>query len=448
MTIFWILAAGLLGLALLFVVPPLLTRRSRGDEVAQDDLNLALFRQQLAELDGDLTAGRLDQGQYDSARRDLERELLYDIDPESSSRSARTGGHWVAAMLAVALPVGSVALYLYLGETDIIPRLEAQARDGSGADAVHTAGGQDLPPIEALVERLAERLEANPDDVQGWLMLGRSYFALGQPGQARTAFERAYQLAPEDVEVIVAYTQALAAANNGRLAGRPAELIRQANELDPDHVGTQWLTGLLAFQRSEFAAAVRAWEQALAQLDPNGEEATQLRQSIAAAQKQAGSRPAPQGREDVSATTGEDPSAAPAGAGMASQAPAAGSAAEDGAEAAGRIRVNVSLDESLWYQAGADDTLFVYAKAVDGPPMPLAVTRARVGDLPLTLTLDDSQAMTPQLRLSQFDEVIVGARISASGQATPQSGDLEGEAGPVAPGNGATLALVIDQERP
>jgi len=447
MTIFWILAAGLLGLALLFVVPPLLTRRSTED-IAQDDLNLALFRQQLAELDSDLAAGRLERSQYDAARRDLERELLYDIDAETQDHAARAGGQWVAAVLAVALPVGAVGLYLQLGETDIIPRLEAQARGGSGADTAHAAGAEDLPPIGALIERLAERLEASPDDVQGWLMLGRSYFALEQPAKARDALARAYELAPKDPEVLVAYAQALAAANNGRLSGRPAELIREATALDPDNLTAQWLGGLLAFQRSDFAEAIRTWERILPQLDPEGEEAAQLRQSIAEAQKHAGSLAATQGQPQGPGTANQDPLATPSGSDTARRSPEAGSGEEDGTATAGRIRIDVRLDEALWYEAAADDTLFVYAKAVDGPPMPLAVTRARVGDLPLTLTLDDSQAMTPQLRLSQFDEVLVGARISASGQATPQSGDLEGEAGPVTPGDEEPLPLVIDQQRP
>ncbi|AGA90144.1 cytochrome c-type biogenesis protein CcmI [Thioflavicoccus mobilis 8321] len=430
MTIFWILAGGLTALALMFVVPPLLTRREIATGADQDALNLDLFRQQLAELDSDLAAGNLDQAQYEAARHDLERELLADVQVDAPrSKGWRDGGRWMAIVLAVLVPAGAIGLYLQLGEADIIPRLEtaaSQTRESGGH-----AGG-DLASMKALVERLATRMEANPADIDGWLMLGRSYYAIERPDRALEAFQKAYELAPEDPETLLALAQGIAAVNEGSLAGRPAELIEKALAADPESLGGRWLNGMLAFQQQRYEAAAAIWEGVLPQLDPKGGDAAELRQFIAEAHRRA-ETPAP-----ATATTSEESST---GANVAA------TAAPDATDA--RLEVTVRLDDALRGQVSPDDALFVYAKAAIGPGMPLAVVRAKAGDLPLTVTLDDSLAMTPDLPLSSVAEVVVGARITKSGEAMPQSGDLEGESGPVAVADDeAPIALLIDHARP
>jgi len=443
MTLFWVIAAGLIGLALLFTLPPLFSTRGRAQDVDQDALNLALFRRQLEELDADLAAGELDRGEYKAARRDLERELLYDVD-EPGTDNARDvgGGRWTAALLAVAVPVVAVSLYLYLGEGTIIPRLQAAASDQQAAP--HPGSGGEMPPLEVMVQRLAEKLERNPENLEGWMMLGRSYFALGQPERALHALEQAYGLAPENPDVLVTYAEAVAANNEGKMAGRPAELIQTALKTDPQHPGARWLQGLVSFQDARYVEAAEQWEALEATLDPQSKETAELRSYIAEARSRAGLGP------ESAENAAEIPASEQAAASAAGEAENAREQAPRPlpATTGARVTVEVSLAESLRSQAETNDSVFVYAKAVSGPPMPLAAHRARVADLPLTITLDDSMAMIPAMKLSGFDEVTVGARISKSGQAIPASGDLEGEVSPVHPGDNESVKVVIDRVRP
>ena len=435
MTIFWILVAGLAALALLFVVPPLLTRHAAERAPDQDQLNLALFRQQLQELDADLEAGNLDRGQYQAARRDLERELLHDVAGQGAGpASPGQRAPLTALFLALALPAFATWLYVAIGDSAIIPRLELAATNRANpAAAGHgTAGGADAASLEVLVERLAAKMEQNPDLLEGWLMLGRTYVALEQPAKGAAALQRALALAPQDPEIMVSLAQALAAAAGGQLAGRPVELITSALAVAPDHATGLWLQGLAAYQAKQFPQAVEHWERLAEGLDPNGEDAAQLRQFIADAREEGGLPP------------GAAPTAAPASP-MTGQTAATG---QDTLAAGPSLQVEVSLAEPLWREADINHSLFVYAKAASGPPMPLAVKRLKVADLPVTVTLDDSLAMTPEMKLSNFPQVIVGARISPSGQASPQSGDLEGETGPLAPAGQANVKVLIERVRP
>jgi cytochrome c-type biogenesis protein CcmH len=442
MTIFWILAAGLAGLAMLFIVTPLLARREPSPDVDQDQLNLQVFQQQLGELDADLAAGDLDQTQYKAARRDLERELLYDVRGADSTatRDNQTGGRLTALVLAFAVPAGALALYLQIGERQIIPRLEGTAAGGPAMPAGHasTPAGE-VPPLDVLVARLAERMEQTPDDLEGWLMLGRTYFALKRSDKALEALEKAYGLAPENPDVVTAYAQAIASNAGGELEGRPAELIRAALEIDPRNTGARWLDGLVFYQAEDFATAVERWEAILPELDPESQEAADLREFVADARQRAGLPVPDAGAQSAAGGKGAEQAAAPEKTAGAQEAATAKGTA---------VTVRVSLAEPLWPDADRNDTLFVYARAVSGPPMPLAVKRLKAEDLPATVTLDDTMAMMPAMRLSNFPEVTIGARISSSGRATPQSGDLEGEAGPVKPAESGPVEVVIDRVRP
>lgn len=494
MTIFWILVAGLAALALLFVVPPLLTRHEAERTPDQDQLNLALFRQQLQELDADLEAGNLDRGQYQAARRDLERELLHDVDGQGAGPAGPgKKAPLTALLLVLALPAFATWLYFAIGNSAIIPRLElAAANQASSPPAGHgmaSGAGTDAASLEVLVERLAAKMEENPDQLEGWIMLGRTYVAMEQPAKGAAALERALALAPQDPEVMISLAQALAAAAGGQLPGRPTELIATALAVAPDHATGLWLHGLAAYQAKDYAQAVARWERLIQGLDPNGEDAAQLRQFIADAREEGGLPPGgadtpaagpAAGRPVTGSTVATSPSSpgndggAPrplpsdtspvpsgstaASSGAASASPAATPASSGTSPAStgaitpaargAALQVEVSLAEPLWREADVNHSLFVYAKAASGPPMPLAVKRLKVADLPLTVILDDSLAMTPEMKLSNFPQVIVGARISPSGQATPQSGDLEGETGPLAPANQSSVKVLIDRIRP
>lgn len=504
MTIFWILAAGLALLAALFVVAPLLSHRGGGDDTTDPDqaaINLALYKQQLAELDMDLAAGKLDRTQYEAARRDLERELLRDTadlgpeDPKPVARVKLPSPGLTAAALVFAVPATALALYMILGEQQIIPRLELAA--GGGAATPQHAGADGMS-LEVLVQRLEERLAQAPEDGEGWTMLGRTYFAMGRTDAAEKALARAHELLPEATNVTLAYAESIAANNDRSLEGKPAELISKALAAEPDNATARWLSGMVAFQRGQFQTAATAWKRVLGQIDPAGDDAQELRRLIAQAEQRAGVPPemqlaansdgvraaakpspapggtapadtSPQAAADSTGAADQEaaapatqqvaqadagtadapapPTAAPPAAASPAVAPTTEPEAPDAAAVPG-IDVSVSLAPALAGRMPPGTTVFVFARAAAGPPMPLAVQRLTLADLPARIRLDDSMAMMPQMRLSAFPQVVVGARVSPSGQAMPQPGDLEGETGPVAPADAGAVSVTIDRVRP
>ncbi|MBK5931337.1 c-type cytochrome biogenesis protein CcmI [Halochromatium salexigens] len=489
MTTFWILAAGLAGLAVLFAVTPLLlaslkpaqdpATASQAD-TDQAQLNLEIFRQQLAELDVDLSAGKLDQTVYEAARRDLERELLQDLgdrDPlttvasqPSDHRTRRLPGPAVTALsLLLAIPVLAWAVYGLIGNQALIPQLEQVAASGGAGQA---RGQNELPPLDELVARLEQRLEQQPDDAEGWMMLGRTYFATGDRERAQSALARAYELDPNDALIVMAYAESIATNNDNQLEGRPAELISEALELEPDNPTARWLAGMVAFQRGQFRSAATTWRNLLEKMEPESEDAAELRTLISEAEQRAGlpeearaprvaQAAIPSDAADTADTAGASdeapaPEGPPTGVNPAEQQDAdAASASAEGNElnqtrAAGKtagIQVQVALSPELSGRLPPNTPVFIYAKAAAGPPMPLAVQRATLGDLPLQIRLDDSMAMMPSMQLSSFPEIIVGARVSPSGQAMASPGDLQGETGPVSSDTADAVSVHIDQVR-
>jgi cytochrome c-type biogenesis protein CcmH len=293
MTIFWTLAAGLMLLAVLFVAAPLLgSRRAAATDadIDQERLNLDLFKQQLAELDADLAAGKLERTQYESARRDLERELLRDTaslgpnDPKPGADVKLPGPLLTAAALVFAIPAMALLLYWGLGASHLIPELELA---GAGGGQQH-AGAAGMPSLDILVQRLEERLAERPDDGEGWTMLGRTYFAMRRTEDAEQAFARAHELLPDDVAVTLAYAESIAANNQSSLEGKPAELVSAALAADPENATARWLAGMVAFQRGQYQAAATAWKRVLSQVDPASEDAAELKQLIDQAEQRAG----------------------------------------------------------------------------------------------------------------------------------------------------------------
>ena len=432
MTIFWVLAAGLAGLALLFIVPPILRSKpeASADKIDENQVNMAVFRQQMEELGADLAAGNLEQDQYDAARHDLEKELLLDIDESSPEPAAAKSGKWAALVLAPTIPALAVTLYLMVGDQRAIEKLES----GPAVAARQQNSPSDVPSMDVLVARLAERMEREPENVQGWLMLGRSYLAIGQTQDAVNSYERARQLAPEEPEVLLGYATAVAKVEGG-FQGKAEELIAAALEIDPNNGNGLWMMGLVEYQRDNHAKAIELWTKLEGLLTPGSKEASTVRGYIQEARQQGGLPAAEPASAVAQPQTVQMPTAEPA----PQTKPADGK---------GILQIQVSLAEELQGKFSPNDTLFVFARALEGPPMPLAVKRLQAKDLPTSLTLDDSMAMMEQMRLSNFAQVVVGARISRSGNAVPQSGDLQGEVQPVTPGQDQAVAVVINNVRP
>ena len=435
MTQFWTITAGLMFLAMAFIVFPLLKGRHKTG-IGSDELNLSVFKQQLAELDSDLEAGILDQDRYDAARIDLEKELLSDISdkPASDSVPATKGSRWMA-LSALLVPLVAVLFYQLLGSPEIISRLAEQPAP-SNPSSTHAQNPQidGLPPMDELVRRLAAKLEEEPNNPQGWVMLGRSYMAMDQFPKAVGAFERAMKLDSENVGLLLPYAEAIASQSGNDFTGRAAPLVEKAFQLEPENPNVLWLAGILAYQQGGFESALQRWEKLAAMLSPQSQELESVNSAIDDARKQLGLGPSQPALPSIAQSQASQPTQ-PVSSSTATAADAA-------------IEVQVTLSPELAAQASPDALVFIYAKAMSGPPMPLAAARKQVRDLPLTLRLDDSMAMLPQMKLSGFDQVVVGARVSLSGSPTAQSGDLEGEVSPVQPGQAQPVSVVIDRVHP
>jgi len=340
-------------------------------------------------------------------------------------------------------------IYDEIGHREIIERIEGVALSGETQQPLVGPDGEELPPLEVLVQRLEERLAEDPDNVDGWLMIGRTYFTMRRPGQALDAVSKAYALAPERPDVMLAFAEATAANNNNSLEGEPAALIERVLEAEPDNASARWLSGMLYYQRGQYTAAATAWQRILDEMDPASEDAADLREMITEAQTRAGAPATITAAESASSaetSEGMEPAEQPAEQQAETAAPASEATSEP--LAAASVTADVSLDQAISAGAAPDDIVFIFARAVAGPPMPLAVQRVQVKDLPTRVTLDDSMAMMPEMSLSAFPQVMIGARVAKSGQATPQPGDLEGESGPIDSAGNNQVAVVIDRIRP
>ena len=265
--------------------------------------------------------------------------------------------------------------------------------------------------IEAMTQKLADRLKQEPNDVQGWTMLGRSYAVLGRHPDALPAFKQALALKPDDASVLTDYADALAVVNGRNLEGEPTQLIARALQIEPNNQKALSLAGTAAYLRKDFAGALRHWDK-LVQVAPDSDFVRQIQRGIDEARRQIGAA---------------GPLAQSGAATAGAAAPAAGPSAAAGASVSGTI----TLAKALAGKAAPDDTVFVFARAAEGSRVPLAIVRKQVKDLPFKFTLDDSMAMSPAAKLSGSPQVIVGARVSKSGGAMAQPGDLQGLSAPV-----------------
>jgi cytochrome c-type biogenesis protein CcmH len=423
-TTFILIAAVMVVVVLVWLGVPLLRGRGAAADVAQPAINLAIYRDQFAELDADRARGAVSEAQYAETRAELERRVLEEgADGGAAGRAAGAGkaGLWTAIVLAGVVPVLAALLYLQWGEPDAFSPL-GRATTAQGDDG---HGGLSQAEMGEAISRLAERLKKEPDNLDGWLTLARSYYSMGRFQDASAAFDHVISKAPNEADILADYADALAMAQGRNLAGKPMELVQRALKVDP----TQWkalaMAGTDAFNRKEYRQAIDYWERLKASLPPEAPIAQQIQGSINEARSLGGITAPP--------ALAAAPKAAPAA--PASPAPANPAAASPPAKAgASTVSGTVDLAPALKAKAKPDDAVFVFARPAEGSRMPVALTQARVRDLPLRFTLDDSMAMTPDMVLSQQAKVIVGARISKAGVPMPQPGDLEGFSAAVAVG--------------
>ncbi len=426
MTVFLIAAALLLAAALLFVLPPLLRKTAVVNPHAlRDEVNLTVLRDQLRELDADLANGIINVPAYEKAKQELERRVVEDVQPGAPATDAVADKRWAAIAVGISVPMLALALYGLLGSpAGLDPKQAAAVPPQNQAHAVTEA------QIQEMVAALAQRLQKEPGNAEGWNMLARSYNALGRFGEAAQAYGQLVKLVPANATLLADYADTLAMASNRSLQGAPEQLIVQALAADPKNIKALALSGSAAFERRDYQGAVTQWQKILLLVPPESDIARSTASSISEAQSQAGARPPAQ----------------TAGAGAALRPPApppAAAVAVAGAEVAG----SVELDPALRAKVADTDTVFIFARAAQGSPIPLAVLRKQVKDLPTRFVLDDSMSMAPDVKLSSVPMVVVGARISKSGNASPSAGDFEGLTAPVRTGT-KDLKIRINVQRP
>lgn len=413
---FVVAAIVLVAVALFFLLRPLLRPRPTLS-ANRRALNVAIHREQLRELESDLADGTLTQAAFEEASRELQRRLLTESEGEDGTAvdTPRASKRSVIAVAAV-VPVAAIALYMWLGTPEAMSP-EAGHRMNAGN-------------MEEMVAALAARLEKNPDDLNGWAMLARSYKALGRFDDAEKAFARLGDALYTDASLLASYADLLAVRANGNLEGKPRQLVEKALALEPDHTMALSLAGTAAYNRKDFANAVLYWERLLQTLPEGSEDAEGVARTIAKLREEHGLKKPGGGKEPTLAAKegAKDKGAEPKAAG--------------GTTLSGRIE----LSKAAIGKVSATDTVFILARPVDAR-MPLAIQRSAVANLPQDFTLDESMGIMGGPKLSETPEVVVEARVSKSGQATVASGDWLGRSAPVKPG-AKGIKIVIDQQVP
>lgn len=393
---FWLPAGLLLLTALAFLLIPVLRIRKLQAEEDRTALNVTLYQERLQELEAQRQAGVLDDAQMQAGRAEAARELLDDT--EGVQRRSSVLGGKIPLVSALLVPVLGVALYLHWGALDQVEQTRQLA-------------AMQPQSIEEMTARLEQTVKQQPDSAEGWYFLGRTYMAQERAGDAAKAFERAVEIAGRAPELLGQWAQALYFAEGKQWNEQLQGLTDEALKADPEEVTSLGLLGIAAYESQRYADAVRYWERLVAVLPEQDPSRAAIAGGIERARQQMGE--------------GEQPSAA----------------TEPSAKVHA-LEVSVSLSPEVQQKVQPDDAVFVFARALSGPPMPLAVKRLKVSDLPAQISLSDVDAMMPELKISRFDQVQLVARISRAGNAT--QGEWTGQTGPVANTARDVQALLID----
>ncbi|HEV8500332.1 MAG TPA: c-type cytochrome biogenesis protein CcmI [Casimicrobiaceae bacterium] len=454
--VFWLVAALIVLVTLGVLLRALLARRAVDAAPAPDSASIAIFRDQKRQLDEDLANGVLDATEHARLVDELARRLGHEVEAVPAEPTAAPAGSPLASIvtaiaLAVVLPAAAAGIYLALGQpASFVAAPRAGERPETQAQVV------------AMIDTLARRMRENPADPRGWALLGHSYAALGRYDDAVRAYSEAATRAPDDASILADYADVLSMAQ-GTLQGKPSELIERALAIDAHNRKALALGAAAASERRDFDTALTRWRALAAALPADSDTAREVAQVIADVEKQraaasASAANAPSANAPAASALAANSSGASAAdaaapvanaraASAAGTAPPANGPVASPAAPVARIAGDVSLAPELAARAAPGDTVFIFARAVNGPRMPLAVLRTTVHDLPRDFVLDDTMAMAPGATLSSAKQVVVEARVSKGGSATPASGDLVGKSAPVAPGT-TNIHVRIDAVNP
>lgn len=390
---FWLCAGLLLLTALAFLLIPVLRARKVQAEEDRTALNVTLYQERLQELQAQHEAGALNAEQLASGRDEAARELLADTEGMQGARAQRALGGKIPLIAALLMPLLGYGLYQHWGAIDEVERAQTFAAQPK--------------TIEEMTARLEASVQSNPESAESWYFLGRTYMAQERAGDAATAFERAVGVAGREPELLGQWAQALYFAGNKQWNAQLQALTDEALKADPAEVTSLGLLGIAAYESGQFQRAIEHWQQLVAVLPAEDPSRMAIQGGIDRAREQLG-------------------------APVADAVPAASQG----------LSVTVELAAELQSKVEPGDAVFIFARAVSGPPMPLAVKRLSVADLPAEVSLSDSDAMMPQLKISAFEQVQLVARISRSGDAT--AGEWIGSSQPIASKSREPQRLLID----
>ena len=417
---FWIITLLMVAAGLFLVLPAL-----RGKKVISPggnrEQNISIAQERMRELKSELEAGTLSQETYQQTLEELEKGLLIDVEAvEGEGKdSPAEAGKMVLIALVIIVPLVSYGLYDLLGSPQYLDVAGPGNHAAMSSNTSDPSGAKKLPSMEEMITGLQKKTADNPDDPDAWYLLGRLYAATEKFPESVKAYEKLVEVSDRQPTALVVLADSLAMTQGGKLSGRPLSLVMEALEKEPNHTTALWMAGQAAADQKQYTEAIDYWQRAALGLKDNKEMLGELRSMIdeaAVLAKQSGMEVAevslPESTSDVS------------------------------------ISIEVTIDPGLLPQIQENDVLFIFARAVSGPPMPLAAIKRQARELPVSLVLDDSSLLRPGSSLSQFEQLKLGARISHSGQPVAQSGDLQSEVQVIKTGSKEIILLHIDKRVP
>ena len=410
---FWIICGLLIAVALIIILPSLFTKEIPKD-LDRNKINKAVYDKKLLELENDLNNDLIEREQYLIARADLERSLLDDIE-DNKNLAYKSANKTLPIIVLIALPVAAVLTYLQLDNG--LESLDPEFQKKMAEQQTNPGMGQ-MGSIEQAIAELEEKIKQNPDNLENLAMLGRSYVVTERFNEAVNIYAKANELSNgANPNILISFGEAKGFAAGNKFDKSSMALFSKALQIDPDNERGLWYAGLAAYQLQDYKLSVKHFEKLVQQVPEDQVDVKNaLVKYLNDAKQKAG----------IAITQVEKPSE----------------------KSSASITVNVSLADNVAEKIVNSDTLFIYARAMNGPKMPLALVKMTAGDLPTTVTLDDSVSMVPSMTLSSMEQVEVIARISKSGQAIMQSGDIFGSIQPVETKQSKTVDVEISELAP
>lgn len=434
----------------IWLIAPALLGKRKINQDDRDAQNADIAKERLAEVALRLEQGDISQEEFEQTQKEIELSLLQDVCDGDEKATVSPKIERNAFVIITAIPLMALALYWLWGSPDSMnlgPQSNmTSANVSQNSNAPQNSNTVQVPmdpnakkhvgSVEEMAELLETKLEKDPKNPNGWYTLARTYMSLKKYDKAIVALKRLRGLVGDDATVLITLADAMTMSRKGRMAGEPFELIKKALKLQPNDPTTLWLAGLGYEEVGDSKTAVKLWKQLLPLVAAEPNSLHQVQSLIAAAERKMGLTPTVEVGKPVTMPALQ----------LAPQQNSQVSSNPVGVGASITVSVKLSADNKS--KVSPNDFVLVYARAAKGPRMPLAIVRKQVKDLPMTFTLDDSMAMQPTMKLSNFPEVNIIARISKLGQAMPQSGDLQGQFGPVTVKGAKPVTVVIDKVLP